>query len=912
MELFDDKVKRGKKLDVVKVKKSGSGGSKKERAPNELVFKVATNIKGNNCGLSMDYITRNRPNDEEKEYIAPFNEMGEDLKKEELEELKKEWREEFSDPRKINSRNMTHFMLSVDIEDTKENREKLNAATRQFCSERFGDEGFRYIAAQHSDTDKPHVHILLNNNNLETGKKHRIDMAWHYETRLMAQRVLKEHGIEQKATFKKDRQFEQTKLKEQIHDHEKDYSDVKSWFDSKLKTAAKNDEHFKQLKRQIDVIDALKAGLSETSTVNNGVTLLEHGEAPYQFDAENKKSYYVALDNGSTIWGVGLKDAIEKSGVKIGDRVDIQKTGTENVKIKDKQGIVKEVKKVGWSVTESEDIEVSKKTVIKAKDDRFSTQQQIKATQLLNELKADLRTYDSYQTQTGANQALRDVVKAVDPEKSLIREAVNKALNKEQKRDERSLKKEQRNNYFLAKELVKGESIIKSSTSIDAKEKKALLSNIETQKKNLTQKGIDVKSIERDYQSQLSENRLFSTAMREMNKTIRGTERQIKKDGQLDKPAAEKRLTRLMNAIHSAQKSELTKSETERLNQGRAETLNALKQSGVNVERIEKQWTQVRTLKESVQAIKTDLTKPITKEQAEQHQSNILALQEQLKTRIAGMGKKDAITLNKSLERSQEALSRQHPNDYPELQKEAQLLIKGIERLDEKIHQGDKYKANQQAYAMTKRFIDIEEKYEKGNLLPEQKHTLSKTLNAFNQSLIDRGFDPQSIREKRQLTKSVTIDIENIKGLSMERARAKGLQKTTEQIETAKKSLKNTDMTRDCKREFTQSLNDKKKQINKVIAQDTESIVKLIKNAKDIAKEIEKLEKHKRDKSITPLDRLNLSRDIDKKSQMLDKVLTKARPLLKSVTDKEIRTTCQAELKQLGSKAKTQQFERGR
>lgn len=812
MELFDDKVKRGKKLGVVKVKKSGSGGSKKERAPNELVFKVATNIKGNNCGLSMDYITRNRPNDEEKEYIAPFNEMGEDLKKEELEELKKEWREEFSDPKKINSRNMTHFMLSVDIEDTKENREKLNAATRQFCSERFGDEGFRYIAAQHSDTDKPHVHILLNNNNLETGKKHRIDMAWHYETRLMAQRVLKEHGIETKATFKKDRQFEQTKLKEQIHDHEKDYSDVKSWFDSKLKTASKNDEHFKQLKRQVDIIDALKAGLSES----------------------------------------------------------------------------------------------------KDKDDRFSAQQKVRATQLLNELKADLRTYDSYQTRTGANQALRDVVKVVDPDKSLIKEAVNKALNKEQQRDERSLKKEQRNNYFLARELVKGESIIKSSTSIEAKEKKALLSTIDTQKKNLTQKGIDVKSIERDHQSQLSENRLFSSAMREMNKTIRGTERQIKKDGQLDKPAAEKRLTRLMETIHSAQKSELTKSEAERLNQGRAETLNALKQSGVNVERIEKQWAQVRTLKESVQAIKTDLTKPITREQAEQHQSNILALQEQLKTRIAGMGKKDAITLNKSLERSQEALSRQHPNDYPELQKEAQLLIKGIERLDEKIHQGDKHKANQQAYAMTKRFIDIEEKHEKGNLLLQQKHTLSKTLNAFNQSLIDRGFDPQSIREKRQLTKSVTIDIENIKGLSMERARVKGLQKTAEQIETAKKSLKNTDMTRDCKREFTQSLNDKKKQINKVIAQDTESIIKLIKNAKDIAKEIEKLEKHKRDKSITPLDRLNLSRDIDKKSQMLDKVLTKARPLLKSVTDKEIRTTCQAELKQLGSKAKTQQFERGR
>lgn len=261
MDLFDDKPTRGKKFKQNRNRSSSSSGGSGGKQHNELVLKVVSNIKGNNSDNSIDYITRNNENKhDKKEYISPENEMGDKLKKEELEQLKSEWKEEFSDPSKIKTRNMTHIVLSVDIDDTEKNRRNLQNATRDFLAERFGDEGFRYIYVQHNDTEKPHVHIMVNNNNLETGKKLRIDMDWHYESRLMAKEHLKNHGINQEATFKKDRQIIQEKEK---HFLDQDRQ-VTNWFDAKLKQAASNDIHFTHLKRQFDVVQTLKADMKQS------------------------------------------------------------------------------------------------------------------------------------------------------------------------------------------------------------------------------------------------------------------------------------------------------------------------------------------------------------------------------------------------------------------------------------------------------------------------------------------------------------------------------------------------------------------------------------------------------------------------------------------------------------------------
>lgn len=72
------------------------------------------------------------------------------------------------------------------------------------------------------------------------------------------------------------------------------------------------------------------------------VTLVAHGQAPYQHKEGNSQSYFVELSNGETKWGVKLKDAIEESGAQIGDEVSVSKAGAKDVEVQvqkeDEQG----------------------------------------------------------------------------------------------------------------------------------------------------------------------------------------------------------------------------------------------------------------------------------------------------------------------------------------------------------------------------------------------------------------------------------------------------------------------------------------------------------------------------------------------------------------------------------------------
>lgn len=261
MDLFDDKPTKGKKIKEQKYQSGNAGNSSNSGKQKELVLKVVSNIKGANCKNSIDYITRNNEHKfDDKDFIPPENEMGDVLNREQVNKLSEEWKEEFSDPKKINTRNMTHLVLSVDIKPTKENQISLQNAARDFFAERFGDEGFRYTFVVHNDTDKPHVHILVNNNNLETQKKLRIDVNWHYESRLMAKEHLKNHGINQEATFKKDRQIMRDKEKS----FEQSEALVNNWFEAKLKNSSHNDKHYEHMKRQFDVIQSIKSEMKQS------------------------------------------------------------------------------------------------------------------------------------------------------------------------------------------------------------------------------------------------------------------------------------------------------------------------------------------------------------------------------------------------------------------------------------------------------------------------------------------------------------------------------------------------------------------------------------------------------------------------------------------------------------------------
>lgn len=78
-----------------------------------------------------------------------------------------------------------------------------------------------------------------------------------------------------------------------------------------------------------------RASSASESKVRSGV-LVDHGPAPYQNKEGEKESYFVTLEKQgkeTTIWGVGLADAVEKSGVERGDVISLTSEGRKEVTV---------------------------------------------------------------------------------------------------------------------------------------------------------------------------------------------------------------------------------------------------------------------------------------------------------------------------------------------------------------------------------------------------------------------------------------------------------------------------------------------------------------------------------------------------------------------------------------------------
>ena len=70
--------------------------------------------------------------------------------------------------------------------------------------------------------------------------------------------------------------------------------------------------------------------------MKRNATLYDHGEAPYENNPDNNKSYFVMVDmegTKKTYWGVGLQEALKVSGLKIGDKIQLNKTGKKTVTV---------------------------------------------------------------------------------------------------------------------------------------------------------------------------------------------------------------------------------------------------------------------------------------------------------------------------------------------------------------------------------------------------------------------------------------------------------------------------------------------------------------------------------------------------------------------------------------------------
>lgn len=102
----------------------------------------------------------------------------------------------------------------------------------------------------------------------------------------------------------------------------------------------------------------LYAGQDEFADRHAG-RLVEHGAAPYEHQAGKSESYFVMLENDkgqrNTIWGVDLERAMKEAAPEIGDRIGLQHTGSEPVRLPDGQM----VERHSWKVRDASELAYS-------------------------------------------------------------------------------------------------------------------------------------------------------------------------------------------------------------------------------------------------------------------------------------------------------------------------------------------------------------------------------------------------------------------------------------------------------------------------------------------------------------------------------------------------------------------------
>lgn len=787
--LFDEPIKKGKRVSNVKVNKNYQSDLGNSNKPPELVFKVASNIKGNNSSGVIDYIThkeeeqeKDKDKEQEKEFIQPINEKGKALNQEEVEKLKKDWNDEFEQDKRKDSRNMTHFVFSIDVEKNKKNEKSFENAANELLQKRFGEEGFRYIFTQHKDTEHPHIHVVVNNNNIDTKKKLRISPEWHRETRFLAKESLSNHGIEQSATFKKDRDI----LQKQVKEKEDEFVKCENWFQAKVKQSAKNPEHYKTLLRDWEI-------------------------------------------------ATKLKEEIKNS-------------------------------------------------------DRFHSQEQIALNNKIKNLRQDLMNYEKFNSRTEANKAIVELIKEVEPPKSLLQ----KALNKPQELDQKEQKQQDRKLYFHAVEVVNAQKIVETSNAIPSNEKKPILKHIENRLIELEKKGIDVKSIVASKEINQSENKKVIVAFKSLNQVEKKTNKEMKEYGVINQSSIEKPIIRSLNNLNSA-KLEATPNEQKILNEKQKTVFTELKNKGVDIDKIVKEWKQAREFKEQVINIKKEISTDINHKDIDKHQKAIFELQERLKTPPKQLDKKELYSIDASLKTSQNTLNQQIGNSYQRTDRQLSALEKNIDNLKQK--EPDTAIAKAQAFAIAKKLV-INMVENENKFTPLQSNKLNERVKPITEQLLKNGVVLEQVLQKHKLTKQVTTELDKLKGLSMPRIRHIGFDNVEKQITDLSKDNKNTSQTREQKRDNQNHLRDKKTSILTERQNDTEILKSNLEKIKKLSETINERTSPAYTKNLTSFERLNNTRNLESTYKSLGKLVEQSKPLANSPTSKEFKKEVGEVLKQ--------------
>lgn len=191
--------------------------------------------------------------------------------------------------------------------------EKVAEIMRDTCFDILdqGRSRFNYIAALHTDTGFPHVHIVVDRKNA--------DGEWFY--------------------FARDGEFTYDRVKDTIVEH----------------AAVHGIEMVNSSKLSRGITDEHEQGRNRAPAVRGlAGTLVEHGTARYHHNPKERLSYLVTvetLQGEKTLWGKELCLVIEASGAQKGDAIRITHEGKEAVQVTTRDGRSIETHRNQWAVT---------------------------------------------------------------------------------------------------------------------------------------------------------------------------------------------------------------------------------------------------------------------------------------------------------------------------------------------------------------------------------------------------------------------------------------------------------------------------------------------------------------------------------------------------------------------------------
>ncbi len=226
--------RRGK-ADGVQFKKPGYAKAASAPKSPQAVVKVISQARGHRVGILLEYVARA---DKEKP-LALENEAG--LEFEGLEgvrEIYEDWRQDF-ERAKPNSkrppRHVTHMIFSGDCEQTPENARIVQSAVSEVLQEQLAAKGYRYVTVLHTDTHHPHIHVVINNYNLDKdGAKLRLNPPELLVMRQQFAQKMRDRGLEQHATQRRDR----LQILERIALGMEDLKEAGKWYDAAMLKAA--------------------------------------------------------------------------------------------------------------------------------------------------------------------------------------------------------------------------------------------------------------------------------------------------------------------------------------------------------------------------------------------------------------------------------------------------------------------------------------------------------------------------------------------------------------------------------------------------------------------------------------------------------------------------------------------------